>query len=86
MEVKEAKEVKVAKEAKPKDKEGWFWWAVVLVIAALLIVASSITLWKKFGHFHWKGSHSHGGHGPIVDKYSDALNIAMQFFDVQRCN
>ncbi|KZV26432.1 endoglucanase 2-like [Dorcoceras hygrometricum] len=46
------------------------------------MAASSISLWRNFhllGVFHA----SHSG-GVVVDKYADALAVAIQFFDAQK--
>lgn len=75
----EAKEVEDT-----KSKGGWGWWLVVFVIGALVIAAGVLTLLKDFDD-HKNGS-GPGHHGAIVKKYADAVEIALHFFDVQKCN
>lgn len=65
-----------------RDKLGWCWWLLVSVIVALVVTAAFITLWRDFHYFHSNNSHAHR---VMVDKYADALSIAMQFFDIQKC-
>jgi hypothetical protein len=54
------------------------------VILALVVGAVVITIKKKTGHSD-KAPPVPGPPGATVKKYSDALSIAMQFFDVQKC-
>uniref|UniRef100_A0A5B7B8W6 Endoglucanase n=1 Tax=Davidia involucrata TaxID=16924 RepID=A0A5B7B8W6_DAVIN len=70
-------------EAEPKSK-GWCWWLLVLVIATLVVAAAGFTLWRNFHRSDSEAAHVPGSPGAIVDKYAYALNIAMQFFDVQK--
>lgn len=69
-------------EGRRKAKGGWLWWLPVLVFAAIVVTMSVLTI-LKFVH-HLKRS----PHRPqkVIQKYADALEIAMQFFDVQKCN
>ncbi|XP_073127993.1 endoglucanase 2-like [Henckelia pumila] len=69
-------------ETEPDKSKGWGWWVLMLVIAVLVMAASCISLWKNFhllSIFH--ASHP-GIH--VVDKYGQALAVAMQFFDAQK--
>lgn len=68
---------------KPKSK-GCLGWFLVLVILALVVGAVVYTIKKKSGHSN-KPAPVPGPPGAIEKKYSDALKIAMQFFDVQKC-
>lgn len=67
-----------------RKSKGWCWWLLVFVIGALVVAATVLTLLRNIKHFK---SHRNRGHHPahIVPKYADALEIAMQFFDVQKC-
>ncbi|KAJ4702097.1 Endoglucanase [Melia azedarach] len=67
---------------KPKSK-GCLGWFLVLVILALVVGAVVYTIKKKSGHSN-KPAPVPGPPGAIEKKYSDALKIAMQFFDVQK--
>ncbi|KAI3989492.1 hypothetical protein MKX01_022767, partial [Papaver californicum] len=62
--------------------KGWCCWIVVLLIAALVVTAAVITIRKKV-HKN-KPLPVPGPPGSIQKKYSDALAVAMQFFDVQK--
>ncbi|XP_011100152.2 endoglucanase 24-like [Sesamum indicum] len=70
-------------DEKLKAARGWGWWLLVLAIATLVIAASYITLGRNFGHLNVLFHHSRR-HPGVVEKYSDALAIALQFFDVQK--
>lgn len=69
------------KSKEPIAKLGWCWWLFVSVFAGLVVAAAFLTMWKDFHIFRSRNSHDHG----TVDKYVDALNIAMQFFEIQKC-
>ncbi|RDX91928.1 Endoglucanase 24, partial [Mucuna pruriens] len=60
------------------------WWLTVSIIAVLVLCAAVISLTTKFGH---SGS-AHFTSRPtnVVQKYASALELALQFFDVQKCN
>lgn len=70
-------------EDKRKSK-GWLWWLPVLVFAAVVITMSVLTILKFVDQL----KRSPSTHRPqkVIKKYADALEIAMQFFDVQKCN
>lgn len=68
---------------KSRSSKGWCGWFLVLVILALVVGAVVITIKKKTSHSD-KAPPVPGPPGAIVKKYSDALKIAMQFFDVQK--
>lgn len=55
-------------------------WLLVFFLAILVIVASCITLRRNLNLFHRTRHPDIVGH-----KYADALGIALQFFDVQKC-
>ncbi|KAJ6802319.1 endoglucanase 24-like isoform X1 [Iris pallida] len=66
--------------------KGWCGWVIVAVVAALVATAAVIAVKKK----HHRSS-SGGGLGPVpgppgavTAKYSDALSVALQFFQVQK--
>ncbi|KAF9682214.1 hypothetical protein SADUNF_Sadunf05G0085300 [Salix dunnii] len=56
-----------------KSNYRWCWFFLVSMIAIIVIVANS----KKNSTSHHPG--------PIMKKYVDALEIALQFFNVQKC-
>ncbi|XP_074376812.1 endoglucanase 10-like [Apium graveolens] len=66
---------------KQRAELGWCWWLFVAVFAGLVVIAAFLTLWKDFHFFRSRNSRDHHG---TVDKYVDALDIAMQFFDIQK--
>ncbi|KAL0379155.1 UNVERIFIED_CONTAM: Endoglucanase 24 [Sesamum radiatum] len=70
-------------DEQPKAARGWGWWLLVLAIATLVMAASYITLGRNFGRLNvlFHRSRKHPG---VVEKYADALAVALQFFDVQK--
>ncbi|XP_024032880.1 endoglucanase 24 [Morus notabilis] len=67
-----------------KSKE-WLWWLFVLVLAGVVASASVLTLLSYFKHMtKTKPSGVPHRPGPVVAQYAKALEIAMQFFDVQK--
>ncbi|KAL5557572.1 hypothetical protein UlMin_039808 [Ulmus minor] len=71
-----------AEKAVETKSNGWLWWVLVLVLGALVAAASVLTL---IGYFkHSKPSRTRNRQGPIVDEYASALEVAMQFFDIQK--
>ncbi|KAK4585269.1 hypothetical protein RGQ29_022791 [Quercus rubra] len=69
-------EAEVAEQTKSK---GWCWYLIVFVIGALVVAAATLTILKNF-HNSAKPTSIPGA---IVEKYA-ALEIALQFFDVQK--
>lgn len=59
----------------------WGWCLLVLLIGAMVAAAAGLTVWKSLNHFKKSSAH----HGIITQKYADALEVALQFFDVQKC-
>lgn len=70
-------------EAEVKSRS-WGWLLTVSVIASIVVAAAVLTLLRQLNHRNSSDSVL-GNRRPIVDKYADALSIAMQFFDVQKC-
>lgn len=71
--------------AKSRSKGCWAW-LLVLVVLALVVTAIVVAIVKK------KSNSSDDDDGPvpgppgaITQKYSDALKLAVQFFDIQKC-
>lgn len=76
-------------EAKSKpiaDSSEWHWWLLVAFIAVLVAGAASITIWRNYHQLQNKVLHLRTPPDGVMQKYSDALRISTQFFDVQRCN
>lgn len=71
-------EAGVAEQTKSK---GRCWYLTVYVIGALVVAAATLTTSKNFRHSAKPTSIP----GTIVEKYTDSLEIALQFFDVQKC-
>lgn len=57
------------------------WWLTVSVVAIFVVGAGVFTILTKFHH------HSHSPQlSNINPKYVSSLQLALQFFDVQKCN
>ncbi|KDP46724.1 hypothetical protein JCGZ_06512 [Jatropha curcas] len=76
----EAKKFKDWKQAEDTKFKGWDCWLLVLLIGVMVLIAAGYTILRSFNHFK-KSSHHNGA---IVKKYADALEVALQFFDVQK--
>jgi len=63
-----------------------FLWLAVSMIAVLVVAAAVLSLITKFevGHSHSAQLTSHPTN--VVQKYASALQLALQFFYVQKCN
>ncbi|XP_071707789.1 endoglucanase 24-like [Rutidosis leptorrhynchoides] len=74
-------------EAKPKredDSSEWYWWLLVATITILVAGAASITIWRDFHELQNRVPRIRMPPKGVTQKYSDALRIATQFFDVQK--
>lgn len=67
--------------------KGWCGWLLVLVIVALIVGAIVIAIKKKQSDNNSDDDAAPvpGPPGAISQNYADALKIALQFFDVQKC-
>lgn len=70
-----------------KGSKGWCGWFLVILILAIVACAIVITIKKRASH----GGDDEappvpGPPGAIDSKYADALKLAVQFFDIQKCN
>ncbi|KMS95422.1 hypothetical protein BVRB_008400 [Beta vulgaris subsp. vulgaris] len=68
------------KESKGGGCCGWF---LVIIVASAIVAGIVIAVRSKFHHSD-KAEPVPGPPGAIVTKYSDALKLALQFFDVQK--
>ena len=60
---------------------------MVLIVVALIVGAIVITVMKKKSDSSDDGAAPvPGPPGAISQNYADALKVAMQFFDIQKCN
>lgn len=66
------------------SKGGCLGWFLVIIVLAAIVAGIVIAFRSKFHHSD-KPEPVPGPPGAIVTKYSDALKLAMQFFDVQKC-
>lgn len=57
----------------------------MLLVAAVIAIAVVITLKKRSQNSEPELGPVPGPPGQVQKKYGDALKIAMQFFDVQKC-
>lgn len=74
-------EKKVGEANKRYYGSALFWWLTVSIVAVLVVGAGVFTIITKF-HFH---HHSHSTKPTnVVHKYASALQLALQFFDVQK--
>ncbi|KAF9604155.1 hypothetical protein IFM89_002830 [Coptis chinensis] len=67
-----------------RKSRGCCCWFFVFLFTAAVILAVAITIEKKFEQSHPAAPPVPGPPGAITKKYADALNIATQFFDVQK--
>ncbi|XP_050367176.1 endoglucanase 10 isoform X2 [Argentina anserina] len=70
-----------------QDSKGckWLSWFIVFAVVAIIAGAVAFVLVKKKqNESDNEAAPVPGAPGAVVDKYSDALKIAMQFFDIQK--
>lgn len=67
-----------------KKSRGLVGWFIVLIVLAVIGVAIWLTVRKK-SHNSDSVPSVPDSPGAINAKYSDALKVALQFFDVQKC-
>ncbi|XVF59759.1 hypothetical protein PTKIN_Ptkin07bG0301700 [Pterospermum kingtungense] len=68
-------------ETKASKSRGLFLFLLVLLFGALVVTAAVLTILRDFHYFKRNRAPSHPS---INQKYADALEIALQFFDVQK--
>ena len=69
----------------PTKSKGWSWMLLVIFFAALVLLACAFTLWYDV-HRSRRSQHRPARPPRAVDeKYANALGVAMQFFEVQKC-
>lgn len=64
---------------------GWCGWFLVLMVFGAIGFAIFVTVTQKIYESEPDASPVPGHPGAITKKYADALGIAMQFFDIQKC-
>ena len=69
------------KEAEALKSRGLFWWLLVLLIGALVVITAVLTILRDIHYLKKNRAPTH----PINKNYADALEIALQFFDIQKC-
>ncbi|XP_004291374.1 PREDICTED: endoglucanase 10-like [Fragaria vesca subsp. vesca] len=69
-----------------QDSKGckWLSWFIVFVVLAVIAGAVALVMIKKKQNDKDNEVPTMGPPGAVVDKYSDALKTAMQFFDIQK--
>lgn len=68
-----------------RESKSWLWWLLVFVIGALVIAAGILTILRNYFRDHHSQQSSISNHpNAVVKKYADALEVALQFFDVQK--
>lgn len=74
-------EQKIGETNKKYYGSALFWWLTVSIVAVLVVGAGVFTIITKFQFHH----HSHSTQPTnVVHKYASALQLALQFFDVQK--
>ncbi|MFS7938954.1 putative cellulase [Helianthus anomalus] len=68
-----------------KKSGGCMGWFIVLIVVGAIALALGFTLRNKFHHDDDGDSPVPGHPGPVAQKFGDALKIALQFFDIQKC-
>jgi hypothetical protein len=69
-----------------KYTRGCCGWLIVALVAALVATAAMVAIMKrKSGSRHLKPLPVPGPPGAIDSKYGDALGVALQLFQVQKC-
>lgn len=72
----------ISNDTEPKS---WLWWPLVFVIGALVTAAGILTILRNyFQDHHSQQSSVSDNPNAVVKKYADALEIALQFFEVQK--
>lgn len=70
---------------KSRSKGGWWGYLLVLIVAAAIAFGIFVMVRKKHHGSKSEASPVPGPPGAVTKKYAEALNTAMQFFDVQKC-
>lgn len=65
--------------------KGCTGWLIVAAVAMLVAVAAVLTIKEKH-HHHRDVLPVPGPPGAIDKKYADALAVALQFFQIQKCS
>lgn len=60
------------------------WWLTLSIIGILVVGAAILLILKRLHHHD--SAQSSAVPTNIVQKYASALELALQFFDVQKCN
>ncbi|CAH1446286.1 unnamed protein product [Lactuca virosa] len=68
---------------KEKKSGGCFGWFIVLIVVGAIALALGLTLRNKF-HKGGGDAPVPGPPGAVTKKYGDALEVALQFFDIQK--
>ncbi|KAK9748446.1 hypothetical protein RND81_02G058100 [Saponaria officinalis] len=73
-------------EGEKESKGGCLGWILVLIVVAAIAAGIGVYIKSKIHHSDGGGAPEPvpGPPGAIVTKYSDALKLAMQFFDIQK--
>ncbi|CAM8981714.1 unnamed protein product [Rhodiola kirilowii] len=66
-----------------RKSKGCCGWFIVAIVLAVVVVAVVLVVRSKMGKSD-KAEAVPGAPGAVVEKYGDALKLAMQFFDIQK--
>ncbi|KAI9119119.1 hypothetical protein K1719_009794 [Acacia pycnantha] len=76
-------EAKVAADSKRFNVSRWWWWLVILIICVLVFAAGLLSILNKL-HRSCSSHHLPTGPTNVDQTYATALELALQFFDIQK--
>ncbi|KAD5960812.1 hypothetical protein E3N88_12284 [Mikania micrantha] len=73
-----------AKTKSTSDSDEWHWWLLVAAMVVLVTGAAYVTMWRNFHEHRHEVPQIRRPPEGFVQKYSEALRVSTQFFDVQK--